>query len=137
MSESLSVGDTFFVYFFISIKRQPDFPMWVNIIRVVFFFSDFSPLIMWIMKNHKVLLKMNWFGTPLPIISSSQGFHRVLSRCSPFFIDISRAWAQKNVIEERKKWRAAGLLLPGGSQPSLFLLQFPSDPAGDGFLPAC
>ena len=68
---------------------------------------------------------MNWFGTPLPIISSSQGFHRVLSRCSPFFIDISRAWAQKNVIDERKKWRAAGLLFQAAPSQAFFSYSFP------------
>lgn len=65
---------------FISMKRQPYFPKLGNIMSV--FLSDFSLLMTWIVKNHKILVKMNWFGTSLPMISSSQGFYKAFLWCS-------------------------------------------------------
>lgn len=47
------------------------------------------------MKNSKVLFKLNWFGISIPIISSSQGYYKVLSWRPPFLTDVSRTWAQK------------------------------------------
>ena len=55
------------------------------------------------MKNHEVLLKMNWFRTSLPLVSSSQGFYRALSRGAPFSSLMSPEPSPGRILLKREK----------------------------------